>query len=537
VTSTAPASTAIDPATRKLIWVIVIGALAPALDTTIVNVALASMGRSLHVSVATSQWTLTGYLLAMGMAMPLAQWVSEHFGSKRVWLCCLGVFLVGSVLAGAAWDMASLIVFRLIQGAAAGVMWPLLTTMLTRAAGRDRLGRAAAIATMIVVVAPIFGPVAGGVIVTNLGWRWVFYVNPPICLVAMWLAWRMLPPGAASRDARPLDILGLALLSPGLALAIYGLSEATGRSGFAAVKAWAPLAGGLALTAAFVIHALRRRSNPLINVRLLRVRSFAAATAVQFLAGLSVYGPLLLIALFYQDVQGKSAVAAGLLLAPQGIGSLIPRSVAGRLTDRLGPRPIVVAGLLLTALGTLAFAYAGPGTSEWLLAASLFVRGAGLAPVTIAVVAGAFRDIPSEDVPDASSTTRIVQQIGGSFGSAVLALILASALLSHRAVTPAARGLAFDTAFWWAIGLTALALVPAVLLPAAKKRQRLDFRSQASPAKMLNSATCPPISSACPGSPGPRCPAKPPAAACARCSPSSSRYRPTRQPGRRWPRA
>lgn len=124
----------------------------------------------------------------------------------------------------------------------------------------------------------------------------------------------------------------------------------------------------------------------------------------------------------------------------------------------------MVAGLLLTAAGTLAFAYAGPGTSEWLLAASLFVRGAGLAPVTIAVMAGAFRDIPSEDVPDASSTTRIVQQIGGSFGSAFLALILASALLSHRAVTPAARGLAFDTAFWWALGLTALALVPAVLL-------------------------------------------------------------------------
>ena len=169
--------------------------------------------------------------------MPLAQWVSERFGSKRVWLCCLGVFLVGSVLAGAAWDMASLIVFRLVQGAAAGVMWPLLTTM-----------------------------------------------------------------------------------------------------GFAAVKAWAPLAGGLALTAAFVIHALRRRSNPLINVRLLRVRSFAAATAVQFLAGLSVYGPLLLIALFYQDVQGKSAVAAGLLLAPQGIGSLIPRSVAQAPSATYRPR-------------------------------------------------------------------------------------------------------------------------------------------------------------------------------------------------------
>ncbi len=471
MTPAAKADEAIDPATRKLIWVIVLGALAPALDTTIVNVALASLGRSLHVSVATSQWTITGYLLAMGMAMPITQWVSERFGSKRVWLCCLGVFLVGSALAGASWNIASLIVFRLVQGAAAGVMWPLLTTMLTRAAGRNRLGRAAAIATMIVVVVPIFGPVVGGVIVTNIGWRWVFYVNPPICLAAMWLAWRMLPPDAASRDARPLDVPGLALLSPALALVIYGLSGAAGPSGFAAVKAWLPLAAGLVLTAAFVIHALRRRRAPLINVRLLRVRCYAAATAVQFLAGLSVYGPLLLIALFYQDVQGKSALAVGLLLAPQGIGSLVPRSIAGKLTDRLGPRPIVIAGLLLTALGTLAFAWAGPATSEWLLAASLFVRGAGLAPVTIAVVAGAFRDIPSEDVPDASSTTRIVQQIGGSFGAAILALILASALLSHRAVTPAARGLAFDTAFWWAIALTALALVPAVLLPGTRNRR------------------------------------------------------------------
>ena len=160
------------------------------------------------------------------------------------------------------------------------------------------------------------------------------------------------------------------------------------------MKAWAPLAGGLALTAAFIIHALRRRSNPLINVRLLRVRSFAAATAVQFLAGLSVYGPLLLIALFYQDVQGKSAVAAGLLLAPQGIGSLIPRSVAGRLTDRLGPRPIVLTGLLLTAAGTLAFAYAGPGPAS------------GCSPRRCSSAARGWRPSRSRSWPGPSATYR-----------------------------------------------------------------------------------------------------------------------------------
>jgi MFS family permease len=189
---------------------------------------------------------------------------------------------------------------------------------------------------------------------------------------------------------------------------------------------------------------------------------------VLFLAGVSVYGPLLLIALFYQDIQGKSALIAGLLLVPQGIGSLVPRTIAGKLTDRIGPRPVVLAGLILTAAGTLAFAWAGPATSEWLLAASLFIRGAGLAAVTIAVTAGAFRDIPSPDVPDASSTTRIIQQVGGSFGSAILALILAGALTSHHAATAAASALAFNTAFWWAIAFTAIALIPALLLPAVQ---------------------------------------------------------------------
>ena len=333
------------------------GGIAPILDTTIVNVALADLGRSLHASVATSQWAITGYLLGMGMAMPATQWLSGRFGNKRVWLWCLGVFLAGSALAGASWNISSLIVFRLVQGAAAGVMIPLLTTMLVQAAGRKRLGRVLSIAMMIAVVVPIFGPVAGGVIVSGLGWRWVFYVNPPICLAAMWLAWRMLPPDPASRQARSLDVPGLALLSPGLALIIYGLSQAAGARGFAATTAWAPLAGGLALTAAFTVHALRRQRDPLINLRLLRIRSYAASLAVLFLAGVSVYGPLLLIALFYQDVQGKSALIAGLLLASQGIGSLVPRRIAGKLTDRIGPRPVVLTGLVLTAAGTLAFAW------------------------------------------------------------------------------------------------------------------------------------------------------------------------------------
>lgn len=184
-----------------------------------------------------------------------------------------------------------------------------------------------------------------------------------------------------------------------------------------------------------------------------------------FLAGLSVYGPLLLFALYYQQIRGQSALLAGLMLAPQGIGSLLPRTLVGKLTERIGPRLIVVAGLLLTGLGTVAFTQAGPSTSQWLLAGSLLVRGAGLGAATIAVMAGAFEGVPHDEVPDASSTTRIVQLVGGSFGAAVLAVILARQLTSLDALGAASRRAAFDIAFWWAIGFGVLAVLPALLLP------------------------------------------------------------------------
>jgi MFS family permease len=222
-----------------------------------------------------------------------------------------------------------------------------------------------------------------------------------------------------------------------------------------------------------VLHALRRRSRPLIDLRVLRVRSFAASTTVVFLAGLSVYGPLLLLALYYQQVQGRSVLVTGLLLAPQGLGSLLPRTVAGKVADFTGARPVVVTGLLLTLLGTLPFAWSGPATSQWLLAGALFVRGAGLSAVTIAVIAGAFKDVARPEVPDANAAIRIIQQVGGSFGAAVLAVILASELAGQHALTAATRGLAFDGAFRWAIGLTAVTLVPALLLPAATRPKEM----------------------------------------------------------------
>jgi EmrB/QacA subfamily drug resistance transporter len=346
-----------------------------------------------------------------------------------------------------------------------------VTTLLVQAAGRQRLGRLMGMATLPLVVVPVFGPVVGGLILDNLSWRWIFYVNVPICLTAIYLAWRTVPATTPEKSRHGFDLLGFALLSPALALVIYGLSRASGSGGFASWPTLVPLAVGLVLIGAFVGHALRQPEGALLNLKVFKVRSYSAAVSVFFLAGLSLYGPLLLLALYYQEVQGKSALVAGLLLAPQGLGSLVPRTMAGKLTDRIGPRVVVLSGLVLTALGTVAFTQAGPSTNEWLLAVSLLVRGAGLAAATIAVMAGAFQGVRPNDVPDASTITRIVQQVGGSFGTAVLAVVLASGLAGHEA-TAAARAPAFNTAFYWAIGFTVLALLPAFFLPGVIRKKK-----------------------------------------------------------------
>ena len=446
--------TRLDPKLLRLAGILVVGALAPLLDSTIVNVAIPTLGRDLHADVAAVQWVSTAYLLALAMAIPVTGWAADRVGAKRLWLASLTLFLIGSMLCGVAWDLGSLVVFRVLQGVGAGLMLPVMQTLLLRAAGGRQLGRLMAVVTLPALIGPILGPVVGGLIVGHLSWRWIFYVNVPVCLLAIVLAWRGVPADSASAPRR-LDVAGLLLLSPALALLVYGLAQVGSHDGFGHAVVVVPLVAGGVLLTAFVARAFRS-DLPLIDLRLFRTRSFAAASALLFLSGLSMYGALLLLPLYYQQVLGYGVVAAGLLLAPQGLGSLLARA-AGVLTDRIGSRPVVLGGVVLTALGTIPFAFTS--SSGLVLAAAMVVRGLGLSSVMLAVMVGAFRDLRPEQIPDASSTTRIMQQLGGSFGAAVLAVILQRQLAGHAA------GTAYAHTFGWALAFSAIAVLPALLIP------------------------------------------------------------------------
>jgi EmrB/QacA subfamily drug resistance transporter len=454
-----PADDRLDPAFIRLALVMMTGVLAVVFDTTIVSVALRSLAADLHAPIETIQWVTTGYLLALGIAVPLTGWLIDRFGGKRVWLAALTVFLLGSLAASLAQSAGELIAARVVQGVGGGLMLPVMQTVLVRAAGGRNLGRATATITLPVLLGPVFGPLLGGLIVEHLSWPWIFWVNVPFCIAALVLAWWLMPADAGDRGHR-LDAVGLALLSPSIAALLYGLSRVGAVGGLADASVLVPLVVGLVLLVAFVAHALRHRA-PLLDLRLFRVSSFSTSTALMFLSGFVLYGALLLVPLYFQDVRGHDPLWTGLLLAPQGIGVLLSRGLAGSLTDRIGPRWVVTTGLVLAAAGTLPFALAGVGTSEWVLAAALVVRGFGLGAVTLPVFATAYEGLDRTRIPDASVITRTAQQVGGSFGSAVLALIL---------VNQVAGVAGYRTTFWWTIAFTVVAVVLALRLPSLTSR-------------------------------------------------------------------
>jgi predicted MFS family arabinose efflux permease len=281
-------------------------------------------------------------------------------------------------------------------------------------------------------------------------------------VVGLVLAALLLPrdePGKRSR----LDLVGLALLSPAVVGLLYGLSNVARGGGFGRPDVLVPLLGGAVLLGGFVAWAARRDEGTLVNVRLLQHRPLAAASALLFLSGMALYGAMLLLPLYWQEVRGADALGAGLLLMPQGIGTFLSRSIAGRLTDRLGGRWVSLAGFAIVAVATIPFALATPSTNEWTLMAALLLRGVGLGGVTIPLMSVAYVGLARAAVPHASIITRIATQVGGSFGVAVLAVILHAA--SASAQNGDALASAFNQSFWWAVGFTGVAAVLSLLLP------------------------------------------------------------------------
>jgi EmrB/QacA subfamily drug resistance transporter len=426
--------------------VVLLGVIMTILDTTIMNVAVTPLAREFHTTTSTMQWVITGYLLALSTAIPLTGWAMGRFGTKTVWLTSLVLFAAGSALSAAAWSVPSLIVCRALQGLGGGLLMPAGQAMIARAAGQDRMGRGMAMISVPAMLAPVLGPVLGGVILDSLDWRWLFLLNLPVCAAALAAAVLLLPAGPApAGPVARLDVPGLALLSPGLAALVFGLSEV----GNGAPIGPPVLCAGLALVAVFAVRAVRRPGG-LLDLRLFRDRTFTRAVLALVCYSAALFGTTVLVPLYSQLAAGGTALDAGLLLAPMGVGAAITMPIAGRLTDHRGPRGVGATGVVVAAAGMLAFVLFGGYVP-------MFVLGLGHGLVAPSVAAAAFKTLDRADIPAAATLNTISVRLASSFGVALLAVLL-------QVFTRAGVARPFDYAFGCAIALTGVSLLPIALI-------------------------------------------------------------------------
>jgi EmrB/QacA subfamily drug resistance transporter len=460
-------SDALDRGTMIVAAVVLLGAIMSILDTTVINVAIDRLAIEFHASLTTIQWVVTGYTLALAAVIPLTGWAADRFGTKRLYLGSLVLFMLGSALCAVAWSAGSLIAFRVLQGFGGGMIMPIVMTILTRKAGPERIGRVMGLLGMPMLAAPILGPILGGWLVDDVSWRWIFLINVPIGIVAITLAMTVLERDEP-QPAHKLDWLGMALLSPGLTALIFGLAESND-GGFGATKSWLPIVAGAALIAGFLRHSWEG-GNPLIDVRTFTRTAAGPAAGTLLLFAIAFFGSLLLIPLYYQTVRGATALEAGLLMAPLGLGSMMTMSLAGILTDRYGPSRWPAYGIPLLLLGLAPFSFVDADTSYVLLCAFSFVLGLGMGMALMPTMTAAMQAVPKSAIARTSTAMNILRQSGASIGTAILSVLLATAIADQHSRAPEPLAEAFAQTFRWGLALLVLALIPALAMAVGGRR-------------------------------------------------------------------
>jgi EmrB/QacA subfamily drug resistance transporter len=393
------------------------------MDVTIVNVALPTIGRQFHVRPDSVDTVAIGYLVSLAVFIPASGWLGDRFGGRRVLLTSVVIFTGASALCGVAGSLTELVVFRIIQGAGGGLMVPVGMAMLFRTFPPSERVRASSILVVPTAIAPALGPVLGGLFVTEVSWRWVFFVNVPVGIFALTFGLIFLARQEAAAPG-PFDLGGFVLSAAGLGLIMYGVSEGP-FDGWGSPLIVATLAIGAILLAAMVVVE-RRHASPLIDISLFSDRLFRSTNAVLGLGSAAFIGTLFLVALFFQDGLGLSALQSGLTTFPEAIGVMTGAQVVTRaLYPAFGPRRVMVGGLLLLAVGLSLLSLVDAGTSLWWVRLDMFVCGYAMSHVFVPSQAAGFATISPADTARASTLFNALRQLGSAVGVALLTTVVA----------------------------------------------------------------------------------------------------------------
>lgn len=466
----APELEPIPKSIMNIAWILVLGAVMPLLDSTMVNIAIKHLSNDFSIGLDLIQWVITGYVLSMAISVPLAGWMIQRFNGKWLMICANIVFLAASVASGFSGNIHSLIIFRIVQGFSAGFIMTLVTTLCVEIAGRDRMGRMMSTIGIPTVLGPILGPVIGAVIVQFLSWRYIFFVNIPIGIFAITLMILKLPNFTPANTKAKIDFIGIILLGSSSAALIYGITKAAKNATFSNSTTIGYVVAGVVILAIYVIYAAVKKEQAILPLHLFKSKNFNAVMVGLFLAGIATNGPMLLLPLFFQNIKGFSVLNAGLILIPQGIGMLIARPLIGKLTDKLGARNVVLVSLTLAIAGTIPFIFFNEASSLIIVSIFLFVRGIGIGGITIPMMTDAYTGMVKQEIPQASVGTRLVQNIGGAFGSAVLATVVSLSIHGKVAAIPIMTT-AYHNGFMLALVLSLVLFVPISFLTNKKSKK------------------------------------------------------------------
>lgn len=424
------------------------------LDATIVNVAIPALGRELHTENA--EWVVLGYTLSLAVWIPTSGWLGDRFGTKRTFMFALTAFTIGSVMCGAAQTIDQLIAFRVLQGVGGGMLTPVGVAMLFRAFPPAERARAAMVIMIPTLLAPALGPVLGGLIVTHASWRWLFLVNAPVGVAALWFGWRFLEEHRQPSTGR-FDIAGFVFSGSALALIVFALSEGPQSGWLSPLVVGTGVAGAVAAIVTVVVE-LRVR-HPMLDLRLLQNRMFRQCNLASLFSMASFLGVTFVMPLYLQLLRGMSPFESGLTTFPQAFGVMVASQLAGRLYARVGPRRLMTGGFLSAALAITLYIGLGLHTNLWLIRVLMFGRGMCSGFAFVPMQAAAYATIDSAQSGRASSIFTTQRQVAISFGVAVMASVLAAHMSLSRPPLASEVDRALTGVHWaFAIGVALAAI-------------------------------------------------------------------------------
>lgn len=402
------------------------------IDTSVVNVSLNHIRGSLSAGIDESTWAITAYLVSNAIIIPITGWLSKLFGRKNYLIGSIALFTVSSFLCGSAWDLKSLVIFRIIQGIGGGGLQPLSQSILLESFPPEKHGMAMAIFGVGIMFGPIVGPLLGGWITDNWSWRWIFYINVPIGIISILLTmFFIFDPPYMKRVKMKIDYWGLSLLAIGLGSLQFVLDKGERENWFSSSTITVFAIITVAAIALFVIHELYS-DEPVLDLRLFKDRTFTTGNLLMFFAFFNLFATIVLIPIFLQTLMGYTSFLAGLVIGPGGLASMVAMPIAGKLVEKRDPRKVLSAGIILSAISTYMMSLMNLQADFWTLFWPRLVFGFGMGMLFIPLTTMTLSHIKRERMGEATAMYNLLRNIGGSVGVAFVTTLAARRAQFHQ---------------------------------------------------------------------------------------------------------